>query len=222
MSRERILGEIRRSLKRRELLDENVRRGLEARNAGIRPHVQPAFQEDLVERLVRKHEALNGSVERIDNPLHIVNAVISYLRERGLPQRLVAADREPVRGLPWGDGVTCEHRPASGDDTVALSVADAAISETGTIVLVSSPEAPMTHNYLPEHHLIVVPVSVVVRWQEDVWQILRRRADYPPRGIAMISGPSKTADVEQTIEYGAHGPRNVHLVLLAERAGQGA
>lgn len=222
MSRERILGEIRRSLKRREALDDNVRRGIEARNAGIRPHVQPAYEEDLVERLLRKHEALHGSVDRVDNPLRIVNAVVAYLRERNLPERLVAADREPLKDLPWGDGAACEYRAARGEDTVALSVADAAIAETGTLVLVSSPQAPMTHNYLPEHHVVVVPVSVVVRWQEDVWHMLRRRADFPPRGIAMISGPSKTADVEQTIEYGAHGPRNVHLVLLTDGAGPGA
>ncbi len=222
MSRERILAEIRRSLKRREALDENVRRGIEARNADIHPHVQPAYDEDLVERLVRKHRDLHGSVEPIDTALHIVNAVIAYLRDNDLPQRLVAADRAPVKDLPWGDGVTCEHRPARGDDAVALSVADAAIAETGTIVVVSSPDSPMTHNYLPEHHIVVVPVSVVVRWQEDVWRILRKRPDFPPRGIAMISGPSKTADVEQTIEYGAHGPRNVHLLLLGDGQARGA
>lgn len=220
MSRERIISEIRRSLKRREALDENVRRGIEARNAGIRPHVLPAYDDDPVERLLRKHEALHGSAERIDRPSRIVDAVIAYLRGHGLPERLVAADRVPLRDLAWGDGVRCEYRPARGEDAVALCVADAAIGETGTLVLVSSPSSPMTHNYLPEHHIVVVPESVVVRWQEDVWPMLRRREDFPPRGIAMISGPSKTADVEQTIEYGAHGPRNVHLILLTGDPGR--
>jgi L-lactate utilization protein LutC len=215
MSREQVLARIRQSLRRREALDDNVVRGLVSRSSGIKPHVQPAYDEDLTERLVRKHEALHGSVERIEHVTDIVNAVVSYLRAHQLPEQFVAANREPLNELPWGDGVQCRLRPAQGDDRVALSVADAAIAETGTLVLVSSAHAPMSHNYLPEHHVVVVRTSSIVRWQEDVWRMLRQRADFPPRGIAMISGPSKTADVEQTIEYGAHGPRNVHMILLS-------
>ena len=216
MSREQVLSRIRQSLRRREALDENVVRGLVSRISGIKPHVQPAYDEDLVERLVRKHEALHGSVDRIAHVTDIVNAVVSYLRAHQLPALIVAANREPLRDLPWGDGVDCQFRPAHGDDRLSLSVADAAIAETGTLVLVSSVDAPMSHNYLPEHHVVLVRSSSIVRWQEDVWQLLRRRPDFPPRGIAMISGPSKTADVEQTIEYGAHGPRNVHMILLSD------
>ncbi len=75
----------------------------------------------------------------------------------------------------------------------------------------------MSHNYLPDHHIVVVRESTVVRWQEDIWTMLRADADFPPRAIAMISGPSKTADVEQTIEYGAHGPQCLHMILWNDR-----
>lgn len=214
MSRDRILADIRRALRRREALDPNVARSLAARDAAVMPHVLPAFDEDLVARLVRKHEALHGSAVRVANAGGVVNAVIEYLRAHDLPERFVAAARAPLTDLPWGDGVACEFRPARGDDRLAVSVADAAIAETGTLVLVSAPGVPMSHNYLPEHHVVVVESARVVKWQEDVWRLLRQRPDFPPRGIAMISGPSKTADVEQTIEYGAHGPRNVHLVVV--------
>lgn len=214
MSREHILQRIRQSLRRREDLDANVARALAARSDGIMPHVQPDYHGDLVERLLDKHRQLHGSVDRIHHATEIVTSVVAYLRQNSLPEKLVSAAHEPLRELPWGDGVNCEFRAANGDDLVALSVADAAIAETGTLVLVSSPESPMSHNYLPEHHVVVVDSRRIVRWQEDVWRLLRARPDFPPRGIAMISGPSKTADVEQTIEYGAHGPRNVHLILL--------
>lgn len=214
MSREEILSRIRRSLKRREPLDVNVERALAARNRSVTPHVQPHYEGDLVERLLEKHALLKGSSSRIDNATGIVTAVVEYLRDWNLQEAVVAAERDPLLNLPWGDGLKCEFRPASGDDRVAVSVADAAIAETGTIVIASSATSPMTHSYLPEHHIVVVDTRVVVKWQEDVWRILRQRPDFPPRGIAMISGPSKTADVEQTIEYGAHGPRNVHLVVL--------
>ncbi len=213
MSRERILGEIRRSLKRREALDGNTVRALEARTAAIRPHVQPAFDEPLVERLLRKHLALHGSAERIASSADIVAAVVAYQQQHQLPPALVAAKRAPLSSLTF-EGIEVAFRPAVGSDRLSLVVAEAAIAETGTVVLVSGAGAPMTHHYLPEHHLVVVPESKVVRWQEDAWTLLQRRPDFPPRGMAMISGPSKTADVEQTIEYGAHGPRNVHLLVL--------
>ncbi|KAA3631278.1 MAG: lactate utilization protein C [Proteobacteria bacterium] len=218
MSREKILAAIRQSLKRREPLDANVERALAARDGSMAPHVQPRYDGSIVDRLLDKHATLMGSAARVGHATEIVNEIVAYLRDRNLPESIVAADREPLRSLPWGDGLKCEFRPAKGADRVCVSVADAAIAETGTVVLVSSPGTPMSHAYLPEHHIVVVETRCVVKWQEDVWRVLRTRPDFPPRGIAMVSGPSKTADVEQTIEYGAHGPRNVHLIVLNAQA----
>ncbi len=214
MSKQQILERIRHSLKRRQPLDASVVGALEQRLAERRPLVQPAYDEDLVDRLLRKHEALHGSCERVAGPGQLAAAVAGYLSGRGLPPRLVAGDHQLIRSLDFGAAVTVEYRGAVGDDVAALSVADLAVAETGTLAIFSSAASPMTHHYLPEHHLVIVRESDVVKWQETVWERLRTGGNWPPRGIALISGPSKTADVEQTIEYGAHGPRNVHLLLL--------
>ena len=51
-------------------------------------------------------------------------------------------------------------------------------------------------------------------WFEDAWAVLRARPEGMPRATNIISGPSRTADVEQTIQLGAHGPRRVHVILV--------
>lgn len=214
MSREQVINSIRASLKRAEALDPNVIRSLEARDSAMQPHVQPAFDEDLVERVIRKHEAVHGSVVRIASLDDLAATVHAYLEELDLPDELVAASHGDLVSALKESAIKVEFRPTRGDDLVALSVADAAIAETGTLVLVSSAHAPMLHNYLPDHHLVLLRTSSIVRWQEDVWRILKEQDNFPPRGIAMITGPSKTADVEQTLEYGAHGPRAVHLIVF--------
>ena len=216
MSREDILRRIRRSLNRQQPLDSSMADALEQRLAERRPLVQPAYDEDLVARLLDRHRALHGTCERVSGPGELASGVIRYLADRDLPARLVAGDHQLLRSLDFGGEVECEFRAVVGDDSAALSLADLAVAETATVAIFSSPASPMTHNYLPEHHLVVVRERDVVKWQESVWERLRDAEQWPPRGVALISGPSKTADVEQTIEYGAHGPRNVHLFLLED------
>ncbi len=218
MSKQQILEQVRRSLKRRQPLDDSVVDALERRIAVRRPLVQPAYDEDLIDRLLRKHRDLHGSCERVAGPAQLAQAVSRYLSERELPASLVAGDHPLIRSLDFDGAVEVEYRQAVAEDRAALSLADVAVAETATIAIFSSPSSPMTHHYLPEHHLVIVREADVVKWQESVWERLRGGGDGMPRGVALISGPSKTADVEQTIEYGAHGPRNVHLLLLGEAA----
>lgn len=220
-ARERILAEVRRALKRRQRLDDSVVEAVAARLARRRPLVQPRYDEDPTARLLRKHEELQGTAARAATRDEVVQRVMEYLDDHGLPRALLTSDVDDLNGLPWPEGVRRAFRDAQADDDVIVTMADAAIAETATIVVASSRAKPASHNYLPEHHLVVVRESTIVRWQEDAWTLLRARRDFPPRAVAMISGPSKTADVEQTIEYGAHGPRRLHVVLWDDRGDAG-
>ncbi|MDN5850066.1 MAG: lactate utilization protein [Nitrococcus sp.] len=49
---------------------------------------------------------------------------------------------------------------------------------------------------------------------EEVWERLLAQGERMPRAVNLITGPSRTADVEQTMQLGAHGPRRVHLLLI--------
>jgi len=66
---------------------------------------------------------------------------------------------------------------------------------------------------LPETHIAVVRKSRIVRGMEEAWQLMRDELGAPPRAVNFISGPSRTADIEQTVTVGAHGPYRVHVIL---------
>ena len=90
-----------------------------------------------------------------------------------------------------------------------------AVAETGTLAFVSGPASPTTLNFLPDNHIAVLREDDVVPNLEDVFARLRTEHPGMPRTLNLISGPSKTADVEQTIVIGAHGPRRLHVILIA-------
>jgi hypothetical protein len=106
--------------------------------------------------------------------------------------------------------------PASGEERVGITPCIAAVAETGSVVLASGPQTPAGLNFLPETHIIMVYESQVVRYVDDVFPQLRQYTSMP-RAINFVTGPSRTADIEQTLEIGAHGPRRMHVLLIAGR-----
>ena len=90
------------------------------------------------------------------------------------------------------------------------------MAETGTLALASGPAAPTTLNLLPDTHIVVLPSSAVVGALEEVWTQLRARfgEGAMPRTVNFITGPSRSADIEQKLQMGAHGPRRLHILLV--------
>jgi len=148
-----------------------------------------------------------------------VRAVAEHLAAHDLPSRLAAAPHPLLDGVTWPQGWQVERRRAEGDDRVGLAAAFCGIAESGSLVLLSGPDSPTSLNFLPEDFLCLLPASRIVPRMEDAWDLLRSERGELPRAINFISGPSRTADVEQTIQLGAHGPRRLHVLLLGESAG---
>ncbi len=213
-ARERILASLRASLGRGGPLPESIAAGLEARIAAAHRNVLPAYDEDPVERFVAKLEAVHGRVTRVADLGELAAAVAAHLAEHDLGHALLVAPDPALDAIPWPDGIAIERRAARGEDRVSVTAAFAGVAETGTVVMLSGPESPTTLNFLPEDHLVVLRASRVVRYLEDVWARLRAERRELPRTVNFISGPSKTADVEQTLQEGAHGPRRLHVLLL--------
>lgn len=107
---------------------------------------------------------------------------------------------------------------ARGEDRVALTPALAGVAETGTLVLESGADKPTALNFLPEHHVVALRASELVASPEDVWDRLREAASGGPlpRTVNLITGPSRTGDIELTIHLGAHGPRALHVLLIED------
>jgi L-lactate dehydrogenase complex protein LldG len=88
-----------------------------------------------------------------------------------------------------------------------------AIAETGTLMMLSGADTPATTSLLPETHVAVIEPRRIVATMEDAWDLMRKEHRQLPRAVNFVSGPSRTADIEQTVTLGAHGPYRVLLIL---------
>ena len=227
--RDAIMGGLRRALKRgaeaadaaaREAVDQRLRdtpRGL----IPARAQIPAAAQVDLFESMAVEQAATVARIASLDQ---IPAALADYLKAANLAPKLRLAPSPELENLPWDSQplIEIETGRAQGDDQVSLTGAVAGVAETGTLLLASGPEAPTTLNFLPDNHVVVLKASQVVGAYEDAWDRLRERhgPGALPRTVNFITGPSRTADIEQTIQLGAHGPRRLHI-LLVEDTGAG-
>ena len=226
--REQILGSIRKSLKRGPVTEaraSELRAKLEAHRRNVIPQraagLDPAAQ---VELFIRMAEGVQASVARVKSAAEVPGAVADYLAEKNLPSKLVMTPDPRLDGMPWADRPLLEIRrgPAEDGDLTGITACGAGVAETGTLVLTSGPESPTRNNFLPDHHLVVMRRDQVVASYEDAFDRLRARSKetssewIPPRTVNFITGPSRTADIEQKIELGAHGPRRLHIILIDE------
>jgi L-lactate dehydrogenase complex protein LldG len=182
----------------------------------LRDHPQsprPAASEDAVARFRERAAGLASTLEDVSAEHEAPRAVADYLRGQALPLR--AACWPALGGLDWaGSGMEVEARNARGSDAVGISGAFCAIAETGTLMLVSGPHTPSAISLLPETHIAILSRARIVRGMEEAWQLLRSEHQVTPRAVNFVSGPSRTADIEQTVSLGAHGPYRVHIVLI--------
>jgi L-lactate dehydrogenase complex protein LldG len=107
------------------------------------------------------------------------------------------------------------HRGVSPDlPDAGVSEASWGIAETGSVVLEASVDEPRSRSLLPWVHVSVLREDRVVA---DLDELLARVRDDLPSALAIVTGPSRTADIEQTLMVGVHGPGEVHVVLLPAR-----
>lgn len=187
-----------------------------ARLAGGRRHTLPRVDEDLAGALVRRMESVQMSVVRLQRTEDVPGAVAFWLESEALGGDVTVA---PALGaLDWPDGADGQGRTwrrgaASGTEATSVTPCLAAVAETGSVVLASGPGTPATLNFLPENHVVVVRADDVVAHVEDAFERLRALEGLP-RALNFVTGPSRTADIEQTIEIGAHGPRRMHVLIV--------
>jgi L-lactate dehydrogenase complex protein LldG len=181
-------------------------------------HPRSPAPREASEPLVGFRERAMSLASTVDDAASMAEAparVAAYLRSHALPMRAVCW-RELVE-LDWsGSGIEVESRGARGDDLVGITGACCAIAETGTLVVLSGPTTPPSVSLLPETHIALVRRSSVLRSMEDAWSHIRTVESALPRAVSFISGPSRTADIEQTVTLGAHGPYRVHIILVAD------
>jgi L-lactate dehydrogenase complex protein LldG len=162
-------------------------------------------------------ERAAATLAEIASADEIPGEIARYLREHNLPAMLKIGADARLADLPWSEtSLEIAHGPSDGHDLNAASVAFAGVAETGTLALVSGAENPTTLNFLPDNHVVVVFAEDVVGDMESAFARMRARfgAGQAPRTLNFITGPSRSADIEQTLLFGAHGPRKLHIVVV--------
>lgn len=169
----------------------------------------------LLERFSSELEALGGTIVTCSSS-EVADLVLDFLRQRGIT-RIQAWE-----GTHLLDGLL-EHLDRSGiqiqlhpdpEITAGLTGADGAIAETGTLVLTDAPGRPIIASLLPEIHVALLSASKVYEAMPEALQLPDIRQSTLG---ALISGPSRTADIEMTLTIGVHGPREVHVYCMTDR-----
>jgi L-lactate dehydrogenase complex protein LldG len=229
MTKDAILGAIRRGLKRGALPADQAAM-LDGRIATHPRHLIPARSRvpraEQIALFIRNVEKEFGTVERIADLAAVQGAITDYLAAQNLPARLVMAPHPELEGLDWSSRpmLSRETRRAQDGDQVSLQHAWAAVAETGTLFFPSDPARPATLNLLPDTEIVLLRASAIVGAYEEAWDRLRaERRDaltggWMPRNLMLVTGPSRSADIEQTLELGAHGPRRLHILLVEDES----
>jgi L-lactate dehydrogenase complex protein LldG len=198
----------------------------------------PPQPDNLIAYFKARALKLSSDVLETNDIGEVPTLLARYLAERKLPERGVcwpllkalrwstagleiqscparAQARSPLLNpLPQaGEEANGSLREFDDDDMVGITSAFCGIAETGTLMMLSGADTPATTSLLPETHIAILDPKRIVACMEDAWDLMRKEHNQPPRAVNFISGPSRTADIEQTVTLGAHGPYRVLIIL---------
>ncbi len=216
-----MLGAIRRGLRRGPLPEDQkdmLRGRLERHPRHLIPARSRLPHNEQVDLFVRNVTKEFGSVVRVADMNAVPDAIADYLQSQNLPSRFIMAPHPELQAIPWSNRPMLDVWTGRAEATDAVSVQHgfAAIAETGTLMLPSAPVRPTTLNLLSDTAIVVLRASNLVGAYEEAWDKLRAEMGGMPRNVMLVTGPSRSADIEQTLELGAHGPRNLHVVLVED------
>jgi L-lactate dehydrogenase complex protein LldG len=221
MTKETILTAIRRGLRRGALPEDQaamLRGRLERHPRQLIPARSRLPHPEQIDLFVRNVEKEFGTVVHVAGNSDVPAVIADYLAAQNLPGQLVMAPHPELRAIDWSARplLTIREGRAEAGDMVSVQHGFAAIAETGTLMLPSAAERPTTLNVLTDTEIVVLHASRVVGAYEEAWDLLRSEIGAMPRNVMLVTGPSRSADIEQSLELGAHGPRRLHVVLVED------
>lgn len=189
--------------------------------AAVRTHIArhqrgpvPTFaMYDPVAHFIEECARLTTTLAEVTGLDAVPHEVARYIAAASLKAR--CAGWQEFSTLDWQiAGIEFDNRAALPTDMIGVTGCFCAIGETGTLLLLGAPSTPKSTALLPETHICIVKKSRMVATMEDAFALMRNEIGEPPRATFFVSGPSRTADIEQTIVIGAHGPYRVHVILI--------
>jgi len=225
-AREKIFAKIATALDRdgpRPEREKNARLRIGAHGRGPVPKRGQKIGQDLIDEFVNEAVRADSEVIKLKSTNEIVENVFSIAQSLNGSNKtnICIAPNLSLSALDWAnDSVNITFGPASPSDNVGVSFASNGVGETGTLVLLSGPESPVSINFLPDVHVVAIFSDDILPTYEDVWDIIRNNNDagpVMPRTVNWITGPSRTADIEQSLLLGAHGPRRLVILLIDDK-----
>jgi L-lactate dehydrogenase complex protein LldG len=219
-ARDDILGTIRRSLGvtgREAIRRQIVADRLEQAPKGMVPARGKVDGEERIALFKTQAEAALATVNEVESPADVPQAVAEFLRNHNLPAAIRTGEDLRLKAMPWdATSLDVSRGPSAGQDLNAVSHAFGGVAESGSIAMVSGAENPSTLNFLPDNHIVVVSAKDITGDYETLWSKVRFAfgKGSMPRTVNWITGPSRSGDIEQTLLLGAHGPRRLHIVVV--------
>jgi L-lactate dehydrogenase complex protein LldG len=219
-AREAILASIRRSL---AVSGKEAPRRLEVETrlaqspAGVVPQRGQGDASHRMAVFKAEAERAQATVVEVAGWTEAPAEVARFLRDNNCPAMIRMGDDPRLAAMPWSQtSLEILHGASEGRDVNAVSAAFAGVAETGTLALVSGGDNPTTLNFLSDNHIVVLAREDVLADYESIFAKLRGvyGKGGAPRTLNFITGPSRSADIEQTLLLGAHGPRRLHIVVV--------
>jgi L-lactate dehydrogenase complex protein LldG len=192
---------------------------IHARLAGQSAHLVPQRvagkpHGDLPGIMRRWLEPTGAHMIEITSTAELPGAIAGYLRSHNQPLRVRMGADARLSAVPWSrePSLSVDRGSAMASDTASVTHALAAVAETGTALIASGPDNPVTLSFLPETNFIVVARADIVGPLEEALARVPRTA--MPRTLNLVTGPSRSADIGGIPVLGAHGPRRLCLILV--------
>jgi L-lactate dehydrogenase complex protein LldG len=160
-----------------------------------------------------------ASVDEATSRAEVPALVKSYLSQHNLPAEARLAPDLRITSLDWASQqlLSTSIGGTDGSHPISVTGAFAGVAETGTLALTSGAPSPTLLNFLPETHIVVVDAKDLAGSYEELWARLKDQYGAEmPRTLNLVTGPSRSGDIEQTILMGAHGPKRLHIILVDE------
>lgn len=225
MSKHSIFKTIKDNLSHSGNTDEQEKKRFQAVKSRIAHHPEHSIparakgsKSQLQQRFIQRAIEAKAEVVCCKDTTEAINKIIEFLQHKEF-ELLRVDDSTDINELIWPENrvFKIEKGRAEITDNVSLTAAVCGIAETGTLMLASSATTPTTLAFLPEFHLVLLPVSKIVGSYEDAWKLMKQ--NHPaifPRNVNLITGPSRSADIEQTLLMGAHGPKSLIIYLVGD------
>ena len=188
------------------------------------PEVRPTTTTtDKLTRFADRAKAAAAQVKIVDRIENVPSVTAEILRSRNLPAIVHLPPDRLLRLLdriPWNEagGPSISRGLPTGED-VAIAVASFAIAETGTLVYTASPLRPPSWHFRAGVEIAVISADHICGTLEDVLEQITKSGSLPST-INLVTGPSRTGDIEQTLELGAHGPRELVILIVPSLGGE--